>query len=68
MGGRQRAVQDFLSVPRRNKHRGIKRSGVPSEFAVHFAGEIDSTDQVLPEGMTDAAEAYGLATESERCG
>ena len=48
-----------------DNHRRIKRGGVASEFAIHLAGEIDASDQVLPKGVFHAAQAHGLVAESK---
>jgi hypothetical protein len=49
-----------------NKHGRIKRSGVASEFAVHPAGEIDASDQVLSKSVVHAAHSDSLVAESKR--
>ena len=52
-------------VLRPDNHRRIKRSGVAGEFAVHRAGEIDASDQVLSKRVIHAAQTNGLVAESE---
>jgi hypothetical protein len=56
----------FSLVLRGDKHRRIKRSGVASEFAVHPAGEIDASDQVLSKSVVHAAQSDSLVAESKR--
>jgi hypothetical protein len=55
----------FSLVLRGDKHRRIKRSGVASEFAVHRAGEIDASDQVLSKSVVHAAQSDSLVAESK---
>ena len=55
----------FSLVLRRDKHRKIKRSGVAGEFAVHLAGEIDASDQVLSKSVVYPAQAHGLVAKSK---
>ena len=55
----------LLLVLRGDNHRGIKRSGVASEFAIHLAGEIDAADQVLSKSVVYPAQAHGLVAESK---
>jgi len=44
----------------------IKRSSLASEFAVHPAGEIDASDQVLSKSVVHAAQSDSLVAESKR--
>ena len=55
----------FPLVLRRDNHGRIERGRVAGEFAVHFAGEIDASDQVLPKSVVNAAQAHGLIAESK---
>ena len=43
----------------------IKRGRVPGEFAIHFAGEIDASDQVLSKSVVHSAQTHGLIAESK---
>lgn len=53
----------FPLVLHRDDHGRIERGGVAGEFAIHLAGKIDTSNQVLSKRVVRSAEANGLAAE-----